>query len=203
MPDINGIPYVNASDLVASYPTVSQDLAQEISDQLVLKAALAGPTFTGTVTMPATTLIGSGATNIGNRWTTFTPVLSNTWTTGNGTSFSGYTKIGRTVHFWLQFELGSTTTIGASPMAIDFPVEAYANLQQIGAGVAIDASLGQIWNLIVRTASSTTMTLRLPGFASSKNNVGLPEQGGINTDNPFPWTTGDSFRISGTYESAS
>jgi hypothetical protein len=37
MPDINGIPYVESGDLVSAYPTVSQDLAQEVSDQLALK----------------------------------------------------------------------------------------------------------------------------------------------------------------------
>ena len=39
MPDINGIPYVESSDLVSAYPTVSQDLAQEVSDQLASKLA--------------------------------------------------------------------------------------------------------------------------------------------------------------------
>jgi len=42
MPDINGIPYVESSDLVSAYPTVSQDLAQEVSDQLASKLDLAG-----------------------------------------------------------------------------------------------------------------------------------------------------------------
>lgn len=37
MPDINGIPYVESGDLVSAYPTVSQDLAQEVSDQLASK----------------------------------------------------------------------------------------------------------------------------------------------------------------------
>jgi len=37
MPDINGIPYVASGDLVSAYPTVSQDLAQEVSDQLATK----------------------------------------------------------------------------------------------------------------------------------------------------------------------
>ena len=42
MPDINGIPYVESSDLVSAYPTVSQDLAQEVGDQLASKLDLAG-----------------------------------------------------------------------------------------------------------------------------------------------------------------
>ena len=41
MPDINGIPYVESGDLVSAYPTVSQDLAQEVSDQLATKLAAA------------------------------------------------------------------------------------------------------------------------------------------------------------------
>jgi len=37
MPDINGIPYVESSDLVSAYPAASQALAQEVSDQLAAK----------------------------------------------------------------------------------------------------------------------------------------------------------------------
>ena len=37
MPDINGIPYVESTDLVSAYPAASQALAQEISDQLASK----------------------------------------------------------------------------------------------------------------------------------------------------------------------
>lgn len=42
MADINGIPYVESSDLVSAYPAVSQSLAQEVSDQLASKLDLAG-----------------------------------------------------------------------------------------------------------------------------------------------------------------
>jgi len=42
MPDINGIPYVESTDLVSGYPSVSQSLAQEVSDQLASKLDLAG-----------------------------------------------------------------------------------------------------------------------------------------------------------------
>ena len=40
MPDINGIPYVESTDLVSAYPAVSLALAQELDDQLAAKAAL-------------------------------------------------------------------------------------------------------------------------------------------------------------------
>lgn len=42
MPDINGIPYVESTDLVSGWPTVSQSVAQEVSDQLASKLDLAG-----------------------------------------------------------------------------------------------------------------------------------------------------------------
>jgi len=53
MPDINGIPYVESGDFVSAYPTVSQDLAQEVSDQLATKL----PYSYGTAT-PSTTTDG-------------------------------------------------------------------------------------------------------------------------------------------------
>ena len=37
MPDINGIPYVESTDLVSAYPAVSLALAQELDDQLASK----------------------------------------------------------------------------------------------------------------------------------------------------------------------
>ena len=37
MPDINGIPYVESTDLVSGWPTISQSVAQEVSDQLASK----------------------------------------------------------------------------------------------------------------------------------------------------------------------
>lgn len=42
MPDINGIPYVDSTDLVSGWPATSQSVAQEVSDQLASKLDLAG-----------------------------------------------------------------------------------------------------------------------------------------------------------------
>ena len=53
MPDINGIPYVESSDLVSAYPAASQALAQEVSDQLASKL----PYEYGTAT-PSTSVDG-------------------------------------------------------------------------------------------------------------------------------------------------
>jgi len=53
MPDINGIPYVESTDLVSGYPSVSQSLAQEVSDQLASKL----PYSYGTAT-PSTSVDG-------------------------------------------------------------------------------------------------------------------------------------------------
>jgi len=53
MPDINGIPYVESDDLVSAYPSVSQSLAQEVSDQLAAKL----PYSYGTAT-PSTSVDG-------------------------------------------------------------------------------------------------------------------------------------------------
>jgi len=53
MPDINGIPYVESTDLVSGWPTISQSVAQEVSDQLAEKV----PYAYGTAT-PSTTVDG-------------------------------------------------------------------------------------------------------------------------------------------------
>jgi hypothetical protein len=50
MADINGIPYVESDDLVSAYPTVSQALAQEVSDQLASKLPYSFGTATPTTT---------------------------------------------------------------------------------------------------------------------------------------------------------
>ena len=56
MPDINGIPYVESSDLVSAYPAASQALAQEVSDQLASKLDLAGGKILQIVRATDTTL---------------------------------------------------------------------------------------------------------------------------------------------------
>lgn len=55
-----GLPYVESSDLISGYPTVSQALAEELDDQLAAKAALAGATYTGTHDFSGATVSGVG-----------------------------------------------------------------------------------------------------------------------------------------------
>lgn len=56
-----GLPYVESSDLISGYPTVSQALAEELDTQLAAKAALAGATYTGTHDFSGATLAGVSA----------------------------------------------------------------------------------------------------------------------------------------------
>lgn len=56
-----GLPYVESTDLVSGYPAVSLALAEELDDQLALKAALAGATYTGAHNFTGATVTGVAA----------------------------------------------------------------------------------------------------------------------------------------------
>lgn len=53
-----GLPYVESSDLISGYPTVSQALAEELDDQLAAKGDVAGETWTGTHDFTGATVTG-------------------------------------------------------------------------------------------------------------------------------------------------
>jgi hypothetical protein len=127
-------------------------------------------------------------------WTTYTPGV-NVWTKGNGTTSGAYLQVGKTVHFWAKFVLGSTSVLNAAG-GIDLPV-APANALVGGAAHYLDSPTTHytgVW--YAGTAGTGAVVCHAFEDGLSKN-VGVG-------NSPFvsAWTTGDSVLIQGTYEVA-
>jgi hypothetical protein len=130
-------------------------------------------------------------------WTTWSPVLSNTWLNGNGVWDAKYVQIGKTVHVKAQFVLGTTTTKGASQAVVSLPVT-----------TAAISNTSSPPSYMVCAGANTTL-----GFAllSTTTTVGLAvmnaagtylTRASVTSSVPGLWTTGDTITFSMTYEAA-
>ena len=127
-------------------------------------------------------------------WTSFAPTLTNV-TEGNGTKVGFYSRTGlRTIHWYVKFTLGSTSTIGGL-IGVALPVTA-----------AADAVAPGIARLHVAGASrpgyySMASTTRVDLFAIYAANT-YGETSNTSATVPATWTTADYFHVGGTYEAA-
>lgn len=120
-------------------------------------------------------------------------------TLGNGTLVSQYIQIGKTVHVFFKFTLGSTSSMGSSPQ-FTLPVTASSTF-----GVT-DQRIGTVWVEDSGTASyfgwgqiiSTTVIRMVIGNAAGT----YLTNSGISSTVPMTWTTGDIIMITFTYEAA-
>ena len=126
-------------------------------------------------------------------WTSFTPTLTNV-TEGNGTKVAFYNRVGRIIHWYVKFTLGSTSTIGGL-IGVALPVTA-----------AADAVAPGIARLHVAGASrpgyySMASTTRVDVYAIYAANT-YGETSNTSATIPATWTTADYFHLGGTYEAA-
>jgi hypothetical protein len=150
--------------------------------------------ITDAAVTPAKLLAGTGSSWT---WQSWTPTYTN-FTIGNGaTQYAKYIQIGKTVHFRLQFNLGSTSSVSGI-IGFSLPVTANSDLADANdfplcAGQLSDAT-GNRWNPSV--AFGTTTRLDIYYWNSSSNITNTSSTA------PFTWATNDLIAISGTYEAA-
>jgi hypothetical protein len=171
---VYGFPYPESSDLVANYPALGEQLAEDIEAELV-----------------ALDVIYPNAA-----WLTFTPTISGTgWALGNATAAGIYVKQGKVIHFNLILVFGSTSTYGAGNLSVNLPVAALSTGSTRVNHIArySDDSAGQTFAGMGAVTSTTAVEMR---YVSSGLMVNI-----INTV-PFTWGTGDALRMNGTYQSA-
>jgi hypothetical protein len=120
-------------------------------------------------------------------WTTYTPSL-NGITQGNGTITARHRKLGKVVHLYFNFTLGSTSTIGtASYAAFGLPIN---NVVEIWGGGVVYTDPG-----VANVPGYYQMTTTEVYFKTSTG-------GNVTTTIPFTWATGDSVTLFGSYEVA-
>lgn len=129
-------------------------------------------------------------TSFGKWITTFTPTIGGTgWAIGNGTIVARYHQIGSTVHYYVQFVLGSTTTKGTGGLTFSLPTTVSGTIDQWGNGAYNDISATNYYGLSARFTSASV----IPYYGSTTLNSFT------STTYPIAYGTGDTIEITGTY----
>jgi hypothetical protein len=151
-------------------------------------------TGTGTVTpmtINTSGLVSGGGTSFGP-WTSYTPTIGGV-TLGNGSATGGYVKIGRTVIFWAQFGVGSTTTFSGN-IFIGLPFTANSQYALQATLYTVAGGFFPIWCYASNNAAEL--------FAvNSASTYGTLEY--ATSTKPTSLTTSSRFYVSGSYEATS
>lgn len=130
-------------------------------------------------------------------WEAWTPTWTNL-TVGSGTVVARFTRIGRTIHFYLLFTFGSGSAMGDARFTLPVAANAaWTALSPLGRTHILDAGtadfFGQSWlhdadecRVFVDAASSTYV-----------------QPTALSSTVPMTWATGDMLWVTGTYEAAS
>lgn len=149
-------------------------------------------------------LVADSAQTLGVRWdidawATYTPTLANI-TLGNGQRSGFYKKIGRVVHFYVQFVMGSTSAMGSNP-TYSLPVNASSRYSSssrdvLGHCAVLDAAVANYAGISFWGSASTGA---LQVLTAGGTYVGVAS---FTATVPISWGNGDAFFAWGTYEAA-
>lgn len=205
----NGVLYIKATGTGNTGWTDVGDAAD-----LSLKANLAGPTFTGTVTLPSTTSIGNVSstelgyldgvtsaiqTQIGTKvttptWTSYTP----SWTatggsvavgSGSGALAGAYIKQGELCHVRINCNMGTTPTVAGTTLwkwALPFACDG----DLTGTAMFYDADGSLSMGFAQRTNGGSTVYAMTDASAY------------VGASAPFTWANNDYITITATYRVA-
>lgn len=136
-------------------------------------------------------LLNNGTTPAG-KWTTFSPTWTNV-TVGNGTVVARFTRIAKTVHFFIHLTLGGTSSVtGSVIVSTPATMNNTSGATRVADCSFFDVSAGQqYWG--GATVNGAT-AIALFDNASPNANVGVA--------NPFGWASGDILYVSGSFEEA-
>jgi hypothetical protein len=138
-------------------------------------------------------------------WTAFTPTWVAGLTVGNGVyNTSHYTLVGKTVHFAIDFTLGTTSAV-TGQLILDMPVElSRKNIGTTGMFYCTFSDTGVATIPGFATASTTSSNRFLVRYlvtAAGTNPINL-NVGLVSATAPFTWAATDKIIFSGTYEVA-
>lgn len=129
-------------------------------------------------------------------YTAYTPVLSQ-WTPGNGVGVGAYSLVGKVVHFWAKFTLGTTSAVvSTAPPILTLPVTANASqlvLSGLGSGTFLDTGTAS-YASPTRLASVTTVSFPVHG---TNGQHGTPT-----ATVPFTFAATDVLYVTGSYQAA-
>jgi hypothetical protein len=129
-------------------------------------------------------------------YTSFTPTFTN-FTLGNGAISASYATDGKIVHYTGSVQLGSTSSMGTSPV-ITLPVtSSMAFALNMGTGTLIDNSPGAYYPAFFYSISGTTIQLACQDSSGTYLAVNF-----VGSAQPFTWAVNDSFSWNIVYKAA-
>jgi hypothetical protein len=128
-------------------------------------------------------------------WTSYTPTLANL-TLGNGTLNARYAVVGKTLFFYFQLTLGSTSAVGSGP-TISFPAgitSALANNAPFGFGTTSSIG-GNRYAFVLYQNSSSNYSPRVLNASAT-----YIAHESVTATVPVTWATGQTMYFNGTTE---
>ncbi len=180
----------NLDDITVGSIRINTNVVQTIDSNADLDLRASG---TGAIQLRSNLKLADGTSPDG-AWATYTP----TWTASvtnpvlnNGTIAGRYKQVGKTVRFYINILMGSTTTFGAGDWRVSLPVTAQNNFNVIANAMYLDNTIqwyeGSAFNAF--TGSTTTLTMYYTNTT-------------VSNISPFTWASGDYLVITGTYEAS-
>jgi hypothetical protein len=127
-------------------------------------------------------------------WHYYTPIWSSASnpqpSLGNGTLTGLFSRVGRVVHFKIQFSAGNNTTFGTGVWSFQLPFRGPFQFRAMGSALAFDSGTNFRVGMTYLTAAQTCSVV----FDSDTNVVQATQ--------PFTWANGDALYIEGTYDAA-
>ena len=155
----------------------------------------------GTIT-PAELMSGTGSSWV---WQSYTPTvtLNGGTTNGNAVITGGYIQIGKIVHFWHKYVLGTTTNFsGLTSVTVTMPVTASTTWTNNNFASAFQAFIHPVTgNNFGCSFNQSTTTFDIVAYAAA---TAYLDAQNITSAVPGAWTATSSnyWMISGTYEAA-
>jgi hypothetical protein len=190
---LNGVLQVRGVDYVATTGTTITGLAALVADDVVDVIAHQNMVYGDYYTQSQADSRFALQTNFPDGvWQSWSPTLEGGWLNGNGTWDAKYVQIGKTVHAYGKFTVGSTTTKGTD-MRISIPVTAANSLQVFPAYSVVGATQ---YSLSIRLESTTQLRVITHDVVSYVRSVQ------ITAAVPATWATGNILAFQITYEAA-
>lgn len=128
-----------------------------------------------------------------SNWSAYTPTIGGAgWAIGNGTIDGRYIVVGKTVHFAVFIQWGSTSTFGAGQLTVTLPVTAAAiPAKYISRAKGLKQGVGKYF---LNSEYENTTTVGLYTTAAPA--------GYVTATAPFTHAANDQINVGGTYEAA-
>lgn len=144
-----------------------------------------------------------GTLNASAPWQSYTPTvtLNGGGSNGNATITGGYIQIGKTVHFYANYLIGSTTTFsGLTSLYLTIPVASASPFTANTTGSwATGEAIISGTTFLLNTAVVNSTTIQLVSLLASGSYLSADV---VTATKPGSWVVGSSWFVSGSYQAA-